>query len=118
MLCLAELFVSVDDTDDDDDDVDMKPADAGRREKAAETEVHPPPQIATLTTTIKKFPGIPHQWLCEGRLLHLVSISLKCFSLSLTTAKKVRVWPLQVFASRGQFYKTFHVFNLGMFIIR
>ena len=34
--------------------------------------VHPPPKIATVTGTNRKFPGVPHRWLCEGRMLHLL----------------------------------------------
>jgi hypothetical protein len=37
-----------------------------------ETDLHPPPRIATLAETVAKFPGVRHQWLCEGRLLHLL----------------------------------------------
>ena len=41
-----------------------------------EVELHPPPSVAIISNTVSKYPSVPHKWLCEGRLLHLMEPTL------------------------------------------
>ena len=54
-------------SDDSDEEVSELEVDPVR-----EPELHPPAQISTIATTVRKFRKVPHHWLCEGRLLHLL----------------------------------------------
>jgi len=72
-MCKFVFTFVVSFSDNEEENVAMETQESGA---VQEIELHPPPKVAIISNTVSKYPGVPHKWLCEGRLLHLMEPTL------------------------------------------